>query len=132
MLDYHLVLNRSRRKFGGDAGQCEGEGGAGRRVGYHCTFLAWNKKTAWMEGNRVRRVDGGERRRKEYCVMQGDLSGGGQHHQFHLLQKWKNLFKWMKHPLLHQRRKEEDPRVHLTNLPGVSLSAYLFSIKSHA
>jgi len=29
-----------------------------------------------MEGNRVRRfrrVDGGERRRKEYCVMQGDL-----------------------------------------------------------
>ena len=50
--------------------------GAGRRVRYHCTFLAWNKETAWMEGNRVRRfrrVDGGERRRKEYCVMQGDL-----------------------------------------------------------
>ena len=46
-------LNRSRRKFGGggDAGQCEGEGGAGRRVRYHCTLLAWNKKTAWMEGN---------------------------------------------------------------------------------
>ena len=48
----------------------------GKRLRYHCTFLALNKETAWMESNRVRRfrrVDAGERRRNEYCVRQGDL-----------------------------------------------------------
>ena len=77
-------LNRSRRKFGGggDAGQCEGEGGARRRVGYHCTFLAWNKKTGGLMVGR----GGGKS-----TVMQGDLSGGGQRHQFHLLQKWRKF-----------------------------------------
>ena len=50
--------------------------GEGRKTKYHCTFLAWNKETAWMEGNWVRKFkksDGGESRRKEYFVKQGDL-----------------------------------------------------------
>ena len=50
--------------------------GDGRKTKYHCTFLAWNKETAWMEGNWVRKfkkTDGGDSRRKEYFVKQGDL-----------------------------------------------------------
>eukprot|EP00092_Neocalanus_flemingeri_P020833 GFUD01022571.1.p1 GENE.GFUD01022571.1~~GFUD01022571.1.p1 ORF type:complete len:854 (+),score=276.59 GFUD01022571.1:131-2692(+) len=45
--------------------------GQGKKIKYHCTFLAWNKERCWLEGAVVRRFereDVGERRRKEYRV----------------------------------------------------------------
>ena len=50
--------------------------GLGNRITYHCTFLAWNKERAWLEGTEVKRFkreDVGEGGRKVYVVKKKQL-----------------------------------------------------------
>jgi len=52
------------------------QSGKGKKIKYHCTFLAWNKERAWLEGAQVKefkREDGEPGRKKEYLVKRKEF-----------------------------------------------------------